>query len=90
MFGRRKTDESDSTIALVLNYVLASGVLFAIFYAAAKGWNDSTLLDGVIVGIMLSKSFDWVTKSNEYFFPTSRAPKQTNNDGETDETSQSA
>lgn len=83
--NKRKSDEVDSTIALCLNYLLAGGVVIAIMVAAGMGWDQSTILDGVIIGIMLSKSFDWVTKSNEYFFPTNRAAKSVTNNGETNE-----
>ena len=79
----RETDEQDSTISVYFNYIMALVVTTAIFvveYFTDKGW-----VDGVLIGVLISKVFDGVTKQNEYFFPTRRsAPPKPNGETDTD------
>lgn len=72
---RRKTDEQDSTISIYGNYLMALLVTAAVFVVEIlwnRGW-----LDGALLGVLISKIFDGVSKQNEYFFPTRRSTTHT-------------
>ena len=64
----RETDEKDSTTSVWWNYFLAAGViagLIAVDLLTEKG----KYLDGTIIGMILMKALDGLTKMNDYFFP---------------------
>lgn len=85
---KRKSDEGDSTISVVLNYVtviLVTSGIFAVDIMFNKG-----LLDGTLIGMLIIKAFDALDKQNNYFFPSSRNPKQQNGETENGETQKSA
>ena len=69
-FVRRETDEEDSTSAVWLNYIVAIAATAGVF--AVDLFTDKALLDGALIGILISKVYDGLTKMNEYFFPTNR------------------
>ena len=80
---RRQSDEQDSTNALWLNYtqaILVTAGVFITDWVFEKG-----ILDGALIGVMLSKVFDAISKQNEYFFPNERGPKQPRDDRANDE-----
>ena len=70
----RDSDEQDSTFSVWANYILAAAViagLIALDIITAKG-----LLDGTIIGMILMKALDGLTKMNDYFFPSRRPDKR--------------
>ena len=71
---RRKTDEGDSTVSVWANYILAAGVIAGLIMLDI--YTDKGLLDGTIIGMILMKALDSLTKMNDYFFPTQRNPKR--------------
>ncbi|MDE0323120.1 MAG: hypothetical protein OXN27_04295 [Candidatus Poribacteria bacterium] len=77
---RRRTDEQDSTTSVWGNYIFAGlvtlGILVVEFYTE-KGW-----IDGVLVGVILTKCYDWITAQNAYFFPTRRPEPSTSDNQE--------
>ena len=85
MLNRRKTDEGDSTTSVWFNYILAILVSGGVF--ASDWYFDMGILDGALIGILISKVYDGLTKQNEYFFPNARSSKSIDKRGETDETS---
>lgn len=66
----RITDEKDSTTSVWMNYLLASGVIGALI--ALDFYTDKGYLDGTIIGMILMKALDGLTKMNDYFFPGRR------------------
>lgn len=73
----RKTDEQDSTTSVKLNYFMAFLVTAGIF--AADILTDKGILDGTLIGILITKVWDGISKQNDYFFPGGRANKPDNN-----------
>lgn len=65
---KRKTDEQDSTTAVWWNYGMAVFVTGGIFLVDI--FVDKGLLDGAMIGILISKVYDGITKQNDYYFPT--------------------
>ena len=76
---RRETDEEDSTHAVWLNYAVAILATAGVF--AVDLFTDKKLLDGALIGILISKVYDGLTKMNEYFFPTNRGGTKRDNEG---------
>lgn len=82
---QRKTDEQDSTVSVWGNYftaILVTGGVFAVEIFLNRGW-----LDGALIGVLITKIYDGISKQNEYFFPNKRdsTPKHTpQTQGETD------
>lgn len=73
MLFKRKSDDKDSSIAVVLNYIGAFLIALGVFLT---DWVfDKGILDGALIGVLISKAFDWITKMNEYYFPTNRGSK---------------
>ena len=80
MVLKRKSDDKDSTSAVWFNYAMAffvTGGIFAVDIIVDKG-----ILDGALIGVLISKVYDGITKQNDYYFPTARNPKpaETNTD----------
>lgn len=73
---QRESDEHDSTLSVWANYILAGLVLAGLF--VLDYFTDKGFLDGTVVGMIIMKSLDSLTKMNDYFFP-SRGAKS--NDG---------
>ena len=63
----RETDEQDSTTSVWANYLLAAGVIAGLI--ALDIYTDTGYLDGTIIGMILMKALDGLTKMNDYFFP---------------------
>lgn len=81
----RESDEQDSTTAVWGNYIMAFLVtagLIALDILTEKG-----ILDGTIIGMIVIKVWDGVTKQNDYLFP-SRRPTPVNNGGKENGTAQ--
>lgn len=80
----RKTDEQDSTASVWFNYfvaILVTGGIFAVDIFTSKG-----ILDGTLIGMLITKVWDGISKQNDYFFPSRRSdPKQEEGDKNTDE-----
>lgn len=75
----RETDEQDSTWALVGNYVMAllvTGGLIALDFLTDKG-----IWDGTLIGMVIIKVWDGVTKQNDYLFPSRRPDTKQHNGG---------
>lgn len=72
---RRESDEHDSTLSVWANYILAGLVLAGLF--VLDYFTDKAFLDGTVVGMIIMKSLDSLTKMNDYFFP-SRGSKSGN------------
>ena len=72
----RESDEEDSTYAVWLNYGIAFTVTVGIFLVDI--FVDKGILDGSLIGMLIVKVFDGLTKQNEYFFPTNRGGKSPN------------
>lgn len=70
---RRKSDESDSTVSTWMNYVMALAVTAGIFYVEIKF--KKGILDGTLIGMLIMKVYDALSKQNEYFFPSHRPNK---------------
>jgi len=69
----RETDEQDSTTSVWANYLLAAGVIAGLIVLDI--YTDKGYLDGTIIGMILMKALDGLTKMNDYFFPgRSRSP----------------
>lgn len=66
---KRETDEKDSTTAVWWNYIMALGVTGAVF--TVEILTDAGILDGALIGILISKVYDGLSKQNEYYFPVS-------------------
>ena len=67
----RDSDEKDSTVSVWGNYLMAFLVTAGVF--AVDVFTEKGLLDGALIGIIISKVWDGVTKQNDYFFPTRRS-----------------
>lgn len=63
----RETDEKDSTTSVWWNYFLAAGVIGSLI--AVDILTEKNFLDGTIIGMILMKALDGLTKMNDYFFP---------------------
>ena len=60
--------------------VFVTGGIFAVDLLTEKG-----LLDGAMIGILISKVYDGITKQNDYYFPTtSRNSKSAETEPETE------
>ena len=70
----RETDEQDSTFSVLANYLLAAGVIAGLILLDIK--TEKGLLDGTIIGMILMKALDGLTKMNDYFFPSRRPDRQ--------------
>ena len=75
----RESDDEDSTVSVWGNYIMAllvTGGIFAVDILTDKG-----ILDGALIGVLISKVWDGISKQNEYFFPSKRpsAEKPRNN-----------
>lgn len=81
---KRKSDEGDSTISVVMNYLMVLGVIGGVF--AIEILFNKGILDGTLIGVLIAKIFDGLDKQNNYFFPSSRNPKPQNGDTENAET----
>lgn len=66
----RESDEQDSTVSVWLNYFLAAGVIAGLI--ALDIYTEKELMDGTIIGMILMKALDGLTKMNDYFFPGRR------------------
>ena len=73
---KRESDEKDSTTSTWLNYLMAVLVTAGIF--AADIIFDKGILDGALIGMLITKVFDALHLQNAYFFPSQRTPKQQN------------
>lgn len=63
----RETDEKDSTTSVWWNYFLAAGVIIGLILLDIM--TNKGYLDGTIIGMILMKALDGLTKMNDYFFP---------------------
>lgn len=63
----RETDEQDSTTSVWWNYCLATAVIGGLI--ALDILTDKGYLDGTIIGMILMKALDGLTKMNDYYFP---------------------
>lgn len=79
---KRESDDKDSTTSTWWNYLMALFVTGGIF--AADIFFQKGLLDGALIGMLITKVFDAINLQNAYFFPSQRSPKN-NNGGQTDE-----
>lgn len=77
----RKTDEQDSTVSVWGNYIMAALVTGGVI--ALDIFTNKGLFDGSLIGMVIIKVWDGVTKQNDYFFPSRRENKK-----ETDEKQQ--
>ena len=73
----RESDEQDSTTSVWANYLLAAGVIVGLIILDIK--TEKGYLDGTIIGMILMKALDGLTKMNDYFFPGRRAVAPTAN-----------
>ena len=73
----RESDEQDSTTSVWANYLLAAGVIIGLIILDIK--TEKGYLDGTIIGMILMKALDGLTKMNDYFFPGRRAVGPTPN-----------
>ena len=71
---KRPSDDHDSTISVYLNYFVATLVTIGIFVVDI--FTDKGLLDGALIGVLITKVFDSISKQNEYFFPSKRHEKE--------------
>ena len=77
MFAKRQTDEQDSTTSVWGNYIIAVLVSLGVFIT---DWVfDKGILDGALIGVLITKVYDGLTKQNDYFFPTSRGSTKPQN-----------
>lgn len=76
---RRQSDEQDSTTSTWLNYTMATLVIVGIFVVEII-W-DKGILDGTLIGILISNVFDALKMQNAYFFPSQRPPKHGDDNG---------
>ena len=74
----RETDEKDSTTSVWWNYLLAAGVIGGLI--ALDIFTEKGYLDGTIIGMILMKALDGLTKMNDYYFP-GRSRTATNSGG---------
>ena len=73
----RETDEKDSTTSVWWNYFLAAGVIGGLIVLDV--FTEKGYLDGTIIGMILMKALDGLTKMNDYYFPgRSRTPASVN------------
>ena len=63
----RETDEQDSTTSVWANYILAAAVIAGLIILDIK--TNKGYIDGTIIGMILMKALDGLTKMNDYFFP---------------------
>ncbi len=77
----RETDEKDSTTSVWANYILAAAVIVGLIILDIK--TDKGILDGSIIGMIVLKALDGLTKMNDYFFPgrSRNAPTPQNGQG---------
>ena len=77
----RDSDDEDSTFSVWGNYIMAFLVTGGIF--AVDIFTDKGILDGALIGVLISKVWDGISKQNEYFFPSKRpvTDKQNGNGG---------
>ena len=73
----RESDEQDSTTSVWANYLLAAGVIVGLIILDIK--TEKGYLDGTIIGMILMKALDGLTKMNDYFFPGRRSVAPTPN-----------
>lgn len=62
----RESDEQDSTVAVIANYIMAAVVTCGII--AIDIFTDKGILDGSLIGMIIIKVYDGITKQNDYFF----------------------
>ena len=77
----RETDEQDSTTSVWGNYLLAAGVIILLVILDLK--TEKGILDGSLIGMIVLKALDGLTKMNDYFFPgrSKNAPNGNNEQG---------
>ena len=75
----RASDEQDSTTSVWWNYFLAAGVIGGLITLDIL--TNKSILDGTIIGMILMKALDGLTKMNDYFFPGRRTTNPTNTNG---------
>lgn len=78
----RETDEKDSTTSVWANYILATAVIVGLIILDIK--TGKGYIDGTIIGMILMKALDGLTKMNDYFFPGRRnipVPNENNEQG---------
>lgn len=75
----RNSDDEDSTISVWGNYLMALLVTGGIF--AVDIFTDKGILDGALIGVLISKVWDGISKQNEYFFPSKRPVSEKQNGG---------
>lgn len=63
----RESDEQDSTTSVWANYLLAAAVIAGLIVLDIM--TDKGYIDGTIIGMILMKALDGLTKMNDYFFP---------------------
>lgn len=66
MATHRQSDDTDSTISAICNYAMAALVTGGII--AIDIFTDKGILDGSLIGMVVIKAWDGVTKQNDYFF----------------------
>lgn len=76
----RESDEQDSTVSVWGNYIMAfcaTGGLIALDIFTDKG-----ILDGTIIGMIIIKVWDGISKMNDYYFPGRRTTNPSSGNGE--------
>ena len=63
----RASDDYDSTVSVWLNYLLAAIVIAGLITLDIM--TDKGILDGSLIGMIVLKALDGLTKMNDYFFP---------------------
>lgn len=75
----RDSDDEDSTFSVWGNYIMAFLVTGGIF--AVDIFTDKGILDGALIGVLISKVWDGISKQNEYFFPSKRPVNEKQQNG---------
>ena len=63
----RETDEKDSTTSVWWNYFLATAVIVGLIVLDIL--TEKGILNGSLIGMIVMKALDGLTKMNDYFFP---------------------
>ncbi len=73
----RESDEQDSTVSVWGNYLMAFATTAGLF--ALDIFTDKGILDGTLIGMIIIKVWDGISKQNDYYFPgRSRTTNPTN------------
>ena len=75
----REPDENHPTFSVWANYLLACAVIGGLFWLDVA--TKKELLDGTIIGMILMKALDSLTKMNDYFFPSTSRRTEKHNGG---------